>query len=130
MGEYHCEAMVSCQTDPVVAPTMYILNATLPPPNTLIEYKQIGEITAAIGAHISFIYAASFRASSMLATLSLDCRLPAKPSLTIGIQNRLVGTIDSVPAPTGSNTMFTINCDVNGASERLRRSGTLFIIHK
>ena len=128
MGEYHCEAMVSGQTDPVVAPTTYILNATLPPPNTLIEYKQIGEITAAIGARISFVYAASFRASSMLATLSLDCRLPAKTSVTVGIANRVVGTISSVPAPTGSDTMFTIDCNVLGAS--LRTSGTLFVIRK
>ena len=128
MGEYHCEAMVSGQTDPVVAPTMYILNATLPPPNTLIEYKQIGNITAAIGARISFVYAASFRASSMLATLSLDCRLPAKTSVTVGIANRVAGTINSVPAPTGSDTMFTIDCDVLGASRRT--SGTLFIIRK
>ena len=87
MGEYHCETMVSCQTDPVVAPTTYILNATLPPLNTPIEYKQIGEITAAIGARISFVYAASFRASSTFVTLSLDCTLPAKPSVTVGIAN-------------------------------------------
>ena len=130
MGEYHCEAMVSGQTDPVVAPTTYILNATLPPPNTLIEYKQIGDITAAIGARISLVYAASFHeASSMFASLSLDCRLPAKPSVTVGILNRLVGTIDGVPAPTGNDTMFTIDCDVNGGSETLR-SGTLFVIRK
>ena len=131
MGEYHCEAMVSGQTDPVVAPTTYMLNATLPPSINPVEYKQIGNITAAIGARISFVYAASFHmANSMFATLSLDCSLPAKPSLTIGILNRLVGTIDGVPAPTGSDTMFTIDCDVNGASETLRRSGTLFVIRK
>ena len=128
MGEYHCEVLVSGRTDPVVAPTMYILNATLPPPNTLIEYKQIGNITAAIGVRVSFVYAASFCASSMLATLSLDCRLPAKSSVTVRIANRLVGTIDSVPAPTGSDTMFTIDCNVLGASRRT--SGTLFIIRK
>ena len=131
MGQYHCEAMVSGQTDPVVAPTTYILNATLPSPNGLIEYKQIGDITAAIGARISFVYAASFHeAISMFATLSLDCRLPAKPSLTVSITNRLVGIKDSVPAPTGSDTMFTIDCNVNGASESLRRSGTLLVIRK
>ena len=130
MGEYHCEAMVSGQTDPVVAPTTYILNATLPPPNTLIEYKQIGEITAAIGVRISFVYAASFRASSMLVTLSLDCRLPAKTSVTVGVTNRIVGTISSVPAPTESDTMFTIDCNVIGTSPSLRTSGTLFIIRK
>ena len=59
MGEYHCEAMVSGQTDPVVAPTTYILNATLPSPNGLIEYKQIGDITVLV--FLSYMLQVSMR---------------------------------------------------------------------